>query len=143
SPAPEGDYRQVEPRLQQVHGCGVAERVRGDAATAKCGAPADGGADRTTQSRFYARPRERGAAAIGEERRLQALVDPGQPRAEVRGGGLPKRDGPFLPTLAVEVNRRCCAEVQVADGEGDRFGDAGAGVVEGGEQNARASAPRG
>jgi len=28
-PEPEGDHREVDPRLQQVHGCGVAERVRG------------------------------------------------------------------------------------------------------------------
>src|SRR5664279_996238 len=74
------------------------------------------------------------AGSVGEHRRVWCWADSVQPAAELGGGVLPEWDGTLLAALPVEVDCGLSVQEHVADLQAGELGDAGAGVVRGGEQ---------
>ena len=84
------------------------------------------------------------AGAIGKHGSIAASIDSGEPRPELRCGAFPERDDTLLAPLAVQEQGRRAIEKHVSDVQLDHLGDAGASVVEHGEEDGVAlSAPGG
>ena len=74
-------------------------------------------------------------ARLGNTGAVWRGVDLAQPAAQLVGGVLPERDGPLFAALAVQVDCALAVQQHVTDLQVGEFGDAGAGVVGGGEQD--------
>lgn len=88
-PEPQGDDSQIGARLQQVHGRGVAQRVRRDVLAAQRRAGLFGGGHGLVEPVPYAGAGQRRARPVGEHGRVGGGVKLVQPAAQLGGGVLP------------------------------------------------------
>ena len=87
------------------------------------------------QSMFDPGARQGLARAIGKHGGVGVSIDSGEPPPQLRCGAPPERDDTLLASLAVQKQRGRPVEEHVGDVQTGDLGDAGAGVVEHGEED--------
>ena len=132
---PEGNDGDVDSGLEQMHGGRVAQRVGRDPSRRERGVTVRGLSAGDAQLMFDPGARQGLACAIGKHRSVGASIDSGEPPPELRCGALPERDDTLLASLPVQKQGGRPIEQHVGDVQTGDLGDAGAGVVEHGEED--------
>src|SRR5262249_4418897 len=103
---PESDGRHINPCLQQMGGCCVAKKMRGNGPREETGTTWRGILNRLGHEIIDAMARQRSSPRIGECHRTLGLASCSQPPLEDLTRVRPQRDRPVIATLAMERKQR-------------------------------------
>lgn len=125
---PQRDDGGVDPGVQQSHGGGMAQRVRGDVLLLKRGTGGRGGGYVCREPLGERVSTERTAGPRGKDWGVGCAGTLDQPRPQSRDHRLGKGRDPLLAALPETVDVRPLPQVQIRTAESDQFGGPQAGL---------------